>query len=153
MKKKPSWGIPHLIIGIFLTLPLIRNYEENKNGGLFYIFVALGFVILIVGVVKMFIRLFFNYNYETNSIADTDKDINYKARKTEIKNRNNPTNEMAANETLGFIFVIMSYAVLAITILGAIVMLVVASPGSISGVPIAVGIMIAGVLFLIGKTC
>ncbi|MEW8487779.1 MAG: hypothetical protein AB2705_21575, partial [Candidatus Thiodiazotropha sp.] len=77
MKKKPSWGIPHLIIGIFLTLPLIRNYEENKNQVLFYVFVVLGFVILFVGVIKMFIRLFFNDNEETNTDIALDKTTNY----------------------------------------------------------------------------
>ncbi|MEW8450449.1 MAG: hypothetical protein AB2686_00015 [Candidatus Thiodiazotropha sp.] len=153
MKKKPSWGIPHLIIGIFLTLPLIRNYEENKNQVLFYVFVVLGFVILFVGMIKMFIRLFFNDNEETNTDIALDKTTNYEKRKTQIHERNNTPSETTANETLGFIFIVLSYAVLAITLIGTIIVLIAASPGSMLGIPIAIGLMIAGVLFLIGKTC
>lgn len=124
------------LIGAVFVSPLISHPEKVKENGVAWAMVFIGAILIVVGSTKLYALL------KMHPTSGESEPLN----SAEVNNHH-------ILATVGRLLIKMSYLVLALTAIGTIYMAVFIGSGGASGIPIAFGIMLAGILSAIGRSC
>lgn len=179
-KKKPFKvsqivpGVSQIVLGALLIAPMILHTGHNRNNGIAWIMVGIGAILCFVGMMKV---LYILANPQSPDPSN-GKTTQPRARADQPQRETDAQSEdllgvrsfrkrtgritPASDDSraggnpiaiLGDTLIKLSYGILALTVLGTLYMGFFIPAGGASGVPVALGLLLAGVIYAIGKTC
>ena len=154
-KQNASSGIMQIAIGLFFVSPLVTNPGLLKNNILAYVTIGMGFLLLNVGTTRFSNKLAQRRSAIGKAVSTRYfESPNNFLRPETLDNSTKDKQPCSTNlNVLGMLPVSLSYIIAVLSLLGAIYLIVLAPIGSASGVPIAVGLLVAGAVYAIGKSC